>query len=44
MDAALASLSKAVDLGFHDRAMAESDADLGGVRNDPRFARLFDRK
>jgi len=44
VDAALASLSKAVDLGFHDRAMAESDADLGGVRTDPRFARLFDRK
>jgi putative intracellular protease/amidase len=41
VDAAIASLDKAVALGFHDQGLADGDPDLNGVRVDPRYARLF---
>ncbi|HZJ52616.1 MAG TPA: hypothetical protein VFD38_00635 [Myxococcaceae bacterium] len=41
VDAALASLGKAVALGFRDQGLADGDADLRAVRSDPRYARLF---
>src|SRR5262249_22919524 len=41
VDAALTSLDRAVALGFHDRGLADGDADLQTVRGDPRYARLF---
>lgn len=40
---ALTALEQAVQLGFHDRALAENDDDLRSIRGDPRFARAFDR-
>ncbi|MGZ6027872.1 MAG: DJ-1/PfpI family protein [Myxococcaceae bacterium] len=43
VDAALASLTRAVQLGFHDQALAESDDDLRAVRSDARFAGVFGR-
>jgi len=43
VDAAIASLDKAVALGFHDQGLADGDPDLNGVRVDPRYARLFAR-
>jgi transcriptional regulator GlxA family with amidase domain len=43
VDAALASLTRAVSLGFHDQGLADGDADLEVVRGDPRYARLFGR-
>ncbi|HZW90273.1 MAG TPA: DJ-1/PfpI family protein [Myxococcaceae bacterium] len=43
VDAAIASLDKAVALGFSDRGIADGDADLRAVRGDPRYAQLFTR-
>jgi len=43
VDAAIASLDKAVALGFSDRGIADGDADLRTVRGDPRYAQLFTR-
>ena len=43
VDAALASLSEAVSLGFRDQGLADGDADLRSVRGDPRYAQLFAR-
>jgi tetratricopeptide (TPR) repeat protein len=43
VDAAIASLDRAVALGFHDQGLADGDPDLNGVRIDPRYARLFAR-
>jgi Flp pilus assembly protein TadD len=40
---ALASLGKAVDAGFADRARLESDADLASVRRDPGYPKLVAR-
>jgi putative intracellular protease/amidase len=40
---ALDALEKAVQLGFKDRALAESDDDLSSIRSDPRFARILSR-
>jgi transcriptional regulator GlxA family with amidase domain len=44
VDAAIASLDKAVALGFRDQGLADGDPDLNGVRGDPRYAALFARK
>jgi hypothetical protein len=43
VDAAIASLDKAVGLGFRDQGLADGDPDLNGVRGDPRYAHLFAR-
>jgi putative intracellular protease/amidase len=43
VDAALASLTEAVSLGFRDQGLADGDADLRSVRGDPRYAQLFAR-
>jgi Flp pilus assembly protein TadD len=40
---ALASLGKAVDAGFADRAQLESDADLASLRREPVFQQLVTR-
>jgi predicted esterase len=40
---ALASLGKAVDAGFADRARLESDADLASLRREPVFQQLVTR-
>lgn len=42
-DEALAALDAAVDAGFDSRAWIESDADLDGLRADPRFAAILER-
>jgi len=43
LDAALASLARAVDLGFRDIELLEDDPDLAAVRSDPRFAMVRNR-
>ena len=40
---ALASLGKAVNAGFADRARLESDADLASLRREPVFQQLVTR-
>jgi hypothetical protein len=40
---AIASMSKAVDLGFHDRARVEKDAIFAPVMNDPAFQQVLSR-
>lgn len=40
---AFASLSRAIDLGFSDRALLESDSDLNALRGEKAFAALLAR-
>ncbi len=40
---ALASLEKAIDLGYRDRAHMQRDPDLTSLRDDPRFQSLLTR-
>ena len=43
VDAGLDWLSRAVDLGFTDRALLDGDPDLARARADPRFAMIRNR-
>jgi hypothetical protein len=43
IDAALASLGTAVDLGLENTSLLDEDPDLANVRMDPRFAMLRNR-
>jgi hypothetical protein len=42
-EAALDALQRAVEAGFADRGLAESDTDLDSIRDQPRFAELVGR-
>lgn len=42
-DQAFAWLEKAIDAGFADADLLETDSDLAGIRADPRFAKLAPR-
>jgi tetratricopeptide (TPR) repeat protein len=42
-DEAFASLTRALDLGFTDRAILESDDDLSSLHADPRWSALLTR-
>jgi tetratricopeptide (TPR) repeat protein len=43
VDRSLASLKRAVDLGFDDNQQLQTDPDLSNVRRDPRFQKLLVR-
>ena len=43
-DHALTWLKKALDLGFDDPAFVRSDPVMAGLRNDPRFTRILERR
>ena len=42
-DAAIGALGRAMDQGFSNRGLIESDKDLASLRDDARFAGLLKR-
>jgi len=43
IDAALAALSRAIDLGYHKAGKLLEDPDLVALQDDPRFIKLAER-